>query len=154
MHAFKASIWQRGYEVVTQRRIAQEIPPLAEQYEVIARALGKYIEDLSDPCSADRADDEDATDRQVEVAKQILANLKVKMATSKPAAVLEVRDFEVACVTPVDTDDGHLAMEMRFLDKVRMLTSTADLALEEAEGYADKIDDPELKAQATRLLEQ
>jgi hypothetical protein len=46
------------------------------------------------------------------------------------------------------------AYELRFLDQVRGLVATANRALEEAEQYADKIEDPELKAQANALLER
>jgi hypothetical protein len=46
------------------------------------------------------------------------------------------------------------AYEVRFLEQVRGLVATANRALEEAEQYAEKIEDPTLKAQAQRLLEQ
>lgn len=44
--------------------------------------------------------------------------------------------------------------DFRFLEQVRGLMGMANRALEEAAQYAEVIQDPELKAQAQRLLEQ
>ena len=43
--------------------------------------------------------------------------------------------------------------DVRFIEQVRNLVSTSKRAREEAEQYADGIDDPKLKAEAQRLLD-
>lgn len=43
--------------------------------------------------------------------------------------------------------------ELRFLEQVRGLVATCNRAREEAEHYAEMIEDPDLKAQAQRLLD-
>ena len=43
--------------------------------------------------------------------------------------------------------------ELRFLEQVRGLVATSNRARKEAEHYAEMIEDPDLKAQAQRLLD-
>jgi hypothetical protein len=44
------------------------------------------------------------------------------------------------------------AMDAHFLDKVRSLTQTSNNAREEAQSYAERIEDPDIKEQALRML--
>ncbi|CAM8642174.1 hypothetical protein MCEMSEM18_03507 [Comamonadaceae bacterium] len=70
----------------------------------------------------------------------------------------EANQGNLEAAEPQDADDEGAdeppAYEFRFLDQVRGLVATAARALEEAEHYADMIEDPNLKAQANALLER
>jgi hypothetical protein len=46
-----------------------------------------------------------------------------------------------------------MTTDQRFLEKVRDLIRMSDNAREEAESYADRIEDTKLKAEAQRLLD-
>lgn len=43
--------------------------------------------------------------------------------------------------------------EVRFLEQVKKLIHTSNMAREEAESYAAMIEDPQIKAEAMRLLD-